>query len=667
MRNHKSSHACPVGSELAARAVHVAVAALAALAALVVAGGCTTARRAEPFPDVAVRVREGEARPATAEGAGFGRSQAEEPAEPEAAPQAREGAFREPAQAAGQEPDGWAERVLAQLTLREKVGQMVMPWVLGDYAPEGATGSERARDYVEHERVGGIIVSVGSPTEIAAKLNALQRRSEIPLLVAADLEFGTGYRVHGGVFVPNGIALGGATLFPTQMALGATGDPGFAYEQGRITAVEARAVGIHVAFAPILDVNNNPDNPIINIRSYGEDPELVAAMGAAFVRGAQDYGLVATGKHFPGHGDTSVDSHLDLPVITVDRGRMNDVELVPFRAAIAAGLGAVMSAHIAVPELTRGEVVPATLSRRLLGGLLRDDLEFRGLIFTDALDMYAIDRRFDRREAAIRAVEAGADVLLMPPDVGQAIEGVVGAVASGRIPEERIDESVLRILRVKERLGLHREREVDLAAIPSVVGIPEHGEVAQRVAERSITLLRDEDGLVPLTLPGSASVLSVTYRRPADLLAGRFFHGELRRTYPQLREVYVGVETAPEVYERLLADARRADLVIVSPYVVAVAYSGSVAVTREFAAFIESLAAGGIRHVVVSFGNPYLIREFPSARTYMLAWSPSEASQRAAARALMGELPIAGKTPTSIPPLFPIGAGIQRAAAGGAR
>lgn len=630
-----------------------------AMAIAVLVSGCILGRAREPTPEPRVRVEEPEA--GDAERAGRSPRRPAEPVEAREAAEPAE-AEEEEAEREPQPEEPWAERVLARLTLREKVGQMVMPWVLGDYSPENSPQSERLRDYVEHHRVGGIIMSVGSPTEVAAKLNLLQRRAEVPLLVAADLEFGTGYRISGGVFVPNGIALGGATLFPTQMALGATGDPGFAYEQGRITAREARAVGIHVAFAPILDVNNNPDNPIINIRSYGEDPELVAAMGAAFVRGAHDYGLVATGKHFPGHGDTGVDSHLELPVIMVDRGRMNDVELLPFRAAIEAGLGAVMSAHIAVPKLTRGEVVPSTLSRRILTDLLRDDLEFRGLVFTDALDMYAIDRRFERREAAIRAVEAGADILLMPPDVPLVIEGVVGAVASGRISEERIDHSVLRILRVKERLALHRDREVDLTAIPSVVGIPEHVAMAQRAADRSITLLRDEDGVLPLGLPANASVLSVTYRRPADLLAGRTFHGELRTAYPRLREVTVGPDTPPEVYGRLLVDARRADLVIVSPYVVAVAYSGSVAVAEEFAKFVTALASSGVRHVVVSFGNPYLLREFPQAKAYLLAWSPSEASQRAAARALLGRIPITGRTPTRIPPSFQIGDGIQRSA-----
>ncbi|MBI4521742.1 MAG: glycoside hydrolase family 3 C-terminal domain-containing protein [Gemmatimonadetes bacterium] len=556
--------------------------------------------------------------------------------------------------------ENWAEAVLDRLTLRQKVAQMIMPWVLGDYVPEGVQAAERVRDLIEQYEVGGIIMSVGTPTEVAVKLNALQRRSRLPLLVGADLESGAGFRLFGAVFVPNGIVLGGATMFPTQMALGATREPGLAYEQGRITALEARAVGIHLTFAPVLDVNNNPDNPIINVRSYGEDPELVARLGAAYVRGAQDYGLVATGKHFPGHGDTGVDSHLDLPVINVDRRRLDAVELAPFRELIDAGLGAIMSAHIAVPALTRGEVVPSTLSRRILTDLLRDDLDFGGLIVTDAMDMYAVDRRYDRREAAVLAVEAGTDVLLMPPDVELAIQGLVGAVASGRLSEERIDQSVLRILRVKQRLGLHLRRDVDIEAIPRVVGIPEHVEVAQQAADRSVTLLRDEKGTVPLSLPAGASILSVTYRGAANLLAGRFFHAELRSRYTAVREVYVGPETPAEVYDRILADSRMADLVIVSPYVVAVALGGSVAVPPEFSRFITALAEAGTRHVVVSFGNPYLISAFPEVSSYVLAWSPSEVSQRAAARVLLGRLPISGRTPTRIPPFFEIGDGIQR-------
>ena len=292
------------------------------------------------------------------------------------------------------------------MTLREKVGQLMMPFVLGNFAPEGSETHDRIVNIIEEESVGGLIMSVGSPSEVAVKLNDLQNHSKYPLLVAADLETGAGFRFRGAVHIPTNIALGGATTFPSLMAFGATGDPRHAYQLGRITALEARAMGVHVPFAPVLDVNNNPDNPIINIRSFGEDPNAVADLGVALVRGLQDYGAVATGKHFPGHGDTGTDSHLKLPIIQVGRERLDAIELVPFRAAIAAGIQGIMTAHIAVPAIS-GETIPATVSHRVLTGLLRAEMGFDGIVFTDAMDMAAVTRLFPRGEAAVRAVLAG--------------------------------------------------------------------------------------------------------------------------------------------------------------------------------------------------------------------------------------------------------------------
>lgn len=442
------------------------------------------------------------------------------------------------------------------------------------------------------------------------------------------------------------------------MALGATRDAGLAYEMGRITALEGRAVGIHLPFAPVLDVNNNPDNPIINVRSFGEDPALVATLGTAFVRGVQEHGAIATGKHFPGHGDTGVDSHLELPVIQVSRERMDTVELVPFRAAVDAGMGAVMTAHISVPGLNGGSGDPATLSSQVMEGLLREEMGFDGILVTDAMDMGAIDRGWGREEAAIRAVEAGADILLMPPSPDAAVEAILEAVTEGRVPEERIDRSVLRLLEAKERLGLHRDRTVNLGRVPEVVGIPAHTSVADRVARESLTLLRNERDLLPLLGTRNARVLSVSYRRDADVLAGRYFNAALRARYPRLQTTDVGRRSDPAIYEGLLTQGRRSSLVVVSLYVTALSYTGSVAIPEEASAFIEELAEARIPHVVVSFGNPYLIREFPSTQAYLLAYSGSAASQRAAAAALFGEIPVTGRLPTRIPPLFQIDDGI---------
>ena len=564
-----------------------------------------------------------------------------------------------PALIAQTEDEAWVERTLTGLTLRQKVGQLIMPWVLGDFAPEGSPSHDRILEYIEDQGIGGLIMSVGSPTEVAAKLNDFQAHSNIPLLVAADLETGAGFRMRGAVQMPGTIELGGATDFPSLMAVGATADPELAYEMGRITAREARGVGIHIPFAPVLDVNNNPDNPIINVRSFGENPEDVADLGAAFVRGVQEHGAIATGKHFPGHGDTETDSHLGLPVIPHSRARMDSVEIFPFRHAIEAGMGAVMTAHISVPSLDGGVGDPATLSSAVLTDLLRDEMEFDGLLFTDAMDMSAISRGFGAEEASVRAIEAGADVILMPPSVERAVEGIAAAVESGRIEASRIDASVRRILETKKQMGLDRDRTVQIDQIGQVVGIPAHTQVAAEIAERSITLLHNGGNLLPLLGTRSARVMSVSFRRTSDVLAGRYFNTRLRQTYPRLTTAGLDVNSGPALYEDLLRQARQQALVILSTYVTAFSQSGSLALPEEVVDFAGQLTEIGVPHIVISFGNPYLITELPDVRAYMLAWSGSEVSQTAAAQALFGDIEISGRVPTRIPPLYEIGDGIM--------
>ena len=549
----------------------------------------------------------------------------------------------------------WAQRTLEEMTLREKVAQMIMPWVLGNFAPEGTETHDRIVEVIEKEGVGGVIMSVGSPSEVAVKLNDLQEHSKYPMLVAADLETGAGFRFRGAVHIPTNIALGGATTFPSLMAFGATGDPRYAYQLGRVTALEARAMGVHIPFAPVLDVNNNTNNPIINIRSFGEDPRAVAEMGASFVRGLQDNGLVATGKHFPGHGDTEVDSHLELPVIRVPRERMEAIELVPFRAAIAAGIEGIMTAHIAVPELS-GDNLPSTLSERILTDLLRSDLGFDGIIFTDAMDMGALARLYPQGEASVRAVQAGADVILMPRDVSQTIDALVRAVHSGSITESRIDTSVIKLLDLKEKFGLPERRTVPLDQIPRVVGVPQHTEIAQEVANRSITLLRNERNLLPLLGTRGARVMSVTFRNRSNILAGRYFDARLRETYPRLVQNQVDENTNAEAYQDLLRRAQRANLVVVSVYS---NFAGRVDLPDETVDFVNELARRRITHVVISFGNPYLIADFPDAQAYVLAWSSAQVSQQAAAVALFGGIEINGRSPTGMEPYFTLGDGIR--------
>jgi beta-N-acetylhexosaminidase len=553
----------------------------------------------------------------------------------------------------------WADSVLATLTVREKAAQMVWPTVRGDYVATDAPQWERLTEWIEGERVGGFTMSVGSPLEIAAKLNAMQSMSAVPLLVGADLEFGAGYRARGGYFMPGGYELGGAVVFPPQMALGATRDTTLAHRQGEITAREGRAIGMHIVYAPILDVNNNPANPVINTRSYGANPALVASMGASFVRGVQQHGMIATGKHFPGHGDTGVNSHLALPVVTASRERLDSVELVPFRRAVEAGVGAIMSFHGAMPALDASND-PGTLSRAVLTGVLRDELGFASMIISDAMDMRGVLDRYGAGEAAIRAVAAGADVLIQPLDVAETIDAVVVGVTTGRYREERLDTSVRRILRLKEQLGLHRGARVSLDSARSIVGRAEHHAAARELAERSITLVRDSAGVVPLR--EGARVLSVTFARRSDYLAGRAFDAELRSAHPRLRSEFIDADEPDARLPRVIAAARDADVVIVASYVTHSWNATSVEAPKAFADLVARAGDGGAKPLVVAMGNPYLLQQIPSVPAYLVAWGGLPVSQQAAARAIMGRAPIGGRLPIPIPPVAAFGAGIDREA-----
>jgi beta-N-acetylhexosaminidase len=581
----------------------------------------------------------------------------------------------------------WPDSVLASLSLRDKAAQLVWPMVFGDFAPVTSAAWDRAHRYVTQDHVGGLVMSVGSPIEIAEKLNALQRRSNLPLIVGADLEFGAGYRARGGYFLPNAIDLGGATVFPPEMALGATRDSALAYEQGRITAIEGRALGIHVAFTPILDVNNNPANPVIGVRSFGEDPRLAAKLGAALVRGLQEHGMIATGKHFPGHGDTDQNSHLTLPTITATRARLDTVELVPFRSAIAAGVGAIMTAHIALPAVLGDSSTPATLSPRVMTELLRHELGFGGLLITDAMDMngvlanlrsgrpgqtlsgtYGTINSIGIAEACKRAIEAGADILLMPSDVPAAIDAVVGGVQEGRFTTARIDSSVRRLLVLKEQLGLNRQRTVDLDSARAIVGDSNNVAIARRAAERSITLAKDGARLVPLTraAPGGAPsrILSIAIAPRSDLGAGLTFVTELRRglgSGSRVRHEYVNPDDPGANYARLLATSDSVDLTIVGSYLGPSYNSASAAAGAPVIEFLRALQRRSPRIILVNFGNPYLYQQVPEISTYVIAWGGFPISQRAAAQALLGLNPITGQLPISIPPSLPIGTGEMRA------
>lgn len=555
---------------------------------------------------------------------------------------------------------------------------MVWPQIFGDFVAEQSSAWTRVDSLVSRERVGGFVMSIGSPVETAAKLNAMQRLARVPLIIGADYEAGAGFRTMGGYFVPNAIPLGGATVFPRQMALGASRDSTLAYEQGRVTAIEGRAVGVHMAFTPVLDVNNNPANPVIGPRSFGEDPALVARFGNAMIDGLQSHGMLATAKHFPGHGDTDRNSHLAITEVNASRARLDSVELAPFRAAVRAGVAAVMTFHGVVPALDSSPL-PATLSPVVMRGLLRNQMRFDGLLITDALDMNGVLARVrptgqattltgnygtidspGLAEVVKLAVIAGNDVLLMPLDVRTAIEAVVAGVAEGRFTQARVDSSARRILVMKHGLGLAASREVNLDAVRSRVGSADHQAVAERVAARGLTLAKDSLRLVPLSST-RPRVMSITVASRADLAAGPTFDAELRRG-ADVRSEWIDASDIPARIHRVIAAADSVEIVVVSSHIAQGTVVADASAPSPLVDLIRGLAARNPRTIVVAFGNPYLYQQIPFVSTYVIAWGGFAPSQRAAARALIGAESITGRLPISIPPSLRLGDGHSREA-----
>jgi beta-N-acetylhexosaminidase len=557
-------------------------------------------------------------------------------------------------------PDSqWVDCVMKLLTPRQKAAQMVWPRAFGDYNARDAAAWKSVVATIKRDEVGGIIMGVGSPLEAAAKLNELQSMSDLPLLVSADFETGAGFRLRGGWFLPNAIDLGGAVNFPPSMALGATADTALAYAEGRATAAEGRALGIQMNFAPVLDVNNNAANPVINTRSYGGDPHAVARLGAAYIRGVQDGGMLATGKHFPGHGDTGVNSHLALPVVNGSRARLDSVELVPFRAAVAAGVSAIMTFHGSMPALDSSGV-PGTLSHAVLTDLLRDSLKFGGLVVTDAMDMAGVLNTYGGAEAAMRAVAAGADIILQPVDAGSAIDAVAAGVSFGRYDQARIDRSVRRILETKLRLGLRKRRLVNLDEVRSIVGDSAHNALARKIAERSITVVKDSMHQLPLAkVSRGARVLSITYAQRNDLGAGVVFDFELKRWFDGLHSEFVDADDPAPNYWRLLQAADSAQVIVIGAYVAQNWRAVSISVPAQFVAFVQELIRRGHHPVIVALGNPYLLQQMPDVPAYIVSWSGFGVSQFAAARAVLGSVRVTGRLPIEIPPLAPIGAGLD--------
>lgn len=545
--------------------------------------------------------------------------------------------------------EDWVESTLASLTLREQVAQLVFPWIRGGHIAPGSAEYARLRRWIAEDRVGGLIISRGTGSASAATLRAAQAMAGVPLLIVSDFETGPRMRLTDG------------TYFPPAMAFGATRSEALAREAGRATGREARAVGIHMTLGPVLDVNSNPRNPIINIRSFGEDPALVALLSSAWISGAREAGLLTAGKHFPGHGDTEVDSHIGLATISAGAERLSGTELVPFRAAITQGMDGVLVGHIAVTGVEGPAAPPASLSRTMIGGMLREQLAFDGLVITDALNMGAITRRYPVAEAAVLALAAGADVLLQPPGERAVIDAIVHAVESGRIPRHRIEESARRVLRAKAAAQLHRGAAGSRPPAVEAALLRSHAEVAQQVAGASVTLVRDRNSFVPVR-PEARRILHVVYTASGTGFAAQGVSAALTASGRQVEVVTVGARTPAATFTTLAARAARADLVIASTHIVPREYIGSVGPAGGFSAFVEGLAAAGTPVVAISFGSPYLLSSFPSVPTYLLGWGGAAQSQRAVAQALLGRAPITGRLPVSLPPHHAAGEGIQRPA-----
>lgn len=555
----------------------------------------------------------------------------------------------------------WVDETLEGLSLRELVGQLVIEWIPGGYVTPTDPGFEPLRAWVVEDGIGGVSPSIGTPHAYVSKLNHLQSLADIPLLVTADFENGgPGMRINGSFALPSMLPQGGGTDFPPTMAFGAIGDERFAYEYGRITAREARAVGVHFLFSPVLDVNSNPDNPIIATRSFGGDPELVARLGTAFIRGAHDGGAFTTGKHFPGHGDTSTDSHIGIPVVDADRSRLDSLELFPFSRAIDEGVDAIMTAHVQLPEILGLGGPPATLAPEVMTGILRDDLGFDGIIFTDAMTMRGITDMYGLGEAAVRSVEAGSDVILSPEAVTQAIDAVVAAVESGRITRERLESSARRLLEAKARLGLHRQRFTSLDRVTDVVGSGPHLAFADTAASRSITLARDDDGLVPMDGLSLEPTLHLRYATTSRLWANREFGPGLGERVLELREILLDERSDSTAYAEAHEALEDVDRVIVTAYVPASAGSDEDVLPEPLRELV-SAAVEQKPTVLVSFGNPYLLSAVPEVGSYMLAWGDRAVSQRAAVAALFGEEPVGGRLPVALPPFHRLGEGLTRA------
>ncbi|HEY5162854.1 MAG TPA: glycoside hydrolase family 3 N-terminal domain-containing protein [Terriglobales bacterium] len=578
------------------------------------------------------------------------------------------------------EGDKWAQKTLKKMSLEQKIGQLIMIWCRAEFLNVKDPEYIRMRDTMQKYHIGGFGMTVrvdgpfllrNQPYEAAMLLNQLQRESELPLMFAADFERGLSMRLHG------------TTVFPHAMAFGADGSLADAEAFGRINAKEARAIGVQWNWFPDADVNSNPANPIINTRSFGEDPKQVGALVSAYIKGAHEGGMLTTAKHYPGHGDTATDSHLGLAAVEGDINRLDSIELPPFQDAINAGVDAIMVAHVTVKALEPDPKRVATTSSAVVTDLLKKKMGFQGLVVTDALDMNGLMRIYagtgnPSGAAAVAALKAGNDMILIPGDIGGTYNGMLNAVKSGEIPLSQIDESVLKVLRAKASVGLNRARLVDVDNMKEVIATPEDIATGQRIAEAAVTLVRDNGDLLPLKrqprgTPEAANpylrvdqsrnrTVAVIFSDDVRSENGRVFERELRQRVPEARIFFVDPRIAGGMTEQIMQAVGEAQAVIVPVY--AIPSAGRVIALQDATTNLMQriLQAAPGRTVVIALGNPYIARDFPAVQNYLCTFSNATVSELAAVKALFGEIAIRGKLPVTIPQVAQRGTGIERGA-----
>lgn len=540
----------------------------------------------------------------------------------------------------------WAEKTLDELTLREKIAQMMFYYMDMTFLNEESVKWKEIKELIKTDGIGGIHLWRGDAGTSLTMMNQMQRMSKVPILFDADLEYGLHHRFPGG------------TPLPPMMAIAATGDPHYAYEAGKITAIEGRAVGISLALAPVVDVNNNPANPIINTRSFGEDPEMVVKFATEFIRGLKDYGMASTAKHFPGHGDTETDSHTSLAAIPSDSHRLQEIELFPFQKVIDDGVDLVMIAHIHAPDYQPHAGTPATLSPFWIKEVLRNKMGFKGAIITDAMGMGGVTRNYTDVYALVATINSGIDLILQNNNFKRSIDTVEDAVKNGIISEERINKAALRMLKLKEQLGLHKQKIIEVNYTRKQLGKPEFKAKAKEIAAKAITLVKNEDNLVPLKLTDNDTVYVVDlydypYNHSLTLVATNLFKAGVNVKAFQLDK-----SDDINVIKAILNTIPPNGLVVINAFVSPKAWKNLISLPETQHEFISKLITKTGRIILNSFGTPYLIQDFPNISAYLCAYQGSELMQNALVNALLGKHFISGKLPVTIPAIASIGTGL---------